>query len=321
MAFANYNPNTYRVGKSGNVKIKTIMDKFRHLASNKMHLCKKWINGSRYILFYGNNKIINAVQDWYIATEAQVPKGIVIDLQKNIMTIYDAELLQRGAQAFGNEFHDNINIKYHWGTRAMYEGTKHEIKSTKSCNELVNKQNPEDKYVFLGMKIDLNTYKVLNKPPKEIKNNVDNWINAYKLQRNARARARAQNNNALTRLNKFRNTGCINDLDMKDAFRLFNVSERREVIAAFGMDTILANCESRVLDKHSVDNRPYEVVEVKVEDATFPDRYRWCNYLRMVNPSTSEIHFEGIPNTENTVIDALKWRDGETDYVKPIVLT
>jgi hypothetical protein len=41
----------------------------------------------------------------------------------------------------------------------------------------------------------------------------------------------------------------------------------------------------------------------------------------MVNPSTSEIHFEGIPNTESTVIDALKWRDGDYEYVKPIVLT
>tara|TARA_R100000781_G_scaffold81916_1_gene50484 strand:+ start:1843 stop:2808 length:966 start_codon:yes stop_codon:yes gene_type:complete len=321
MAFANYNPNAYRVGRDGNVKIKTVMDKFRHLTLNKIHLCKKWINGSRYILFYGNNKIVNAVQDWYIGSKADVPKGAVIDLQKNIITIYDVELLQKGAQAFGSEFHDNINIKSHWGTAPMYEGTKHEIEPTKMCNELINKQNPEDKYIFFGMKIDLNTYKVLNKPPKDIKNNLDNWINVSKLQRNARARSSTQNRNALKRLDIFRNTGDINDLDIKDAFRIFNVSERREVIAAFGMDTILANCESKVLDKRSVDNRPYEVVAVKVDDASFPDRYRWCNYLRMINPSTSEIHFEGIPNFNTTVIDALKWRDGETDYVKPVVLT
>jgi hypothetical protein len=42
----------------------------------------------------------------------------------------------------------------------------------------------------------------------------------------------------------------------------------------------------------------------------------------MVNPSTSEIHFEGVPNTQSTVQTALSWRDGDAGaYVKPIVLT
>ena len=69
-------------------------------------------------------------------------------------------------------------------------------------------------------------------------------------------------------------------------------------------------------------------------------------YLEMINPSTGESHFEGVPNTDNagwgdslnkaTVKAALTWRDNDTliqsgnswsrnapngsEYVKPIVL-
>ena len=59
----------------------------------------------------------------------------------------------------------------------------------------------------------------------------------------------------------------------------------------------------------------------------------------MVNPSTDEIHFEGVPNYDRemarsrekavreetilkpTVKAALAWRDGETRYTVPIKLT
>ena len=117
------------------------------------------------------------------------------------------------------------------------------------------------------------------------------------------------------------NTKNIADLDMKDAFRLFNVSERRVVIEAFGMDKILNDCNKKTLDDDVIDGRPYQVVSVEVEDKGLPSGTRWCNYLQMVNPSTKEIHFEGIPNTENTVLEALAWRDGESQYIKPIALT
>ena len=63
-------------------------------------------------------------------------------------------------------------------------------------------------------------------------------------------------------------------------------------------------------------------------------------YLRMINPSTGEIHFEGVPNynkyfasdsdrqwaRDNTILSptvraALAWRDNETRYAIPIKLT
>ena len=69
---------------------------------------------------------------------------------------------------------------------------------------------------------------------------MDYWKEVTRIQRNASARARRANLKALERLDIYRNTGNINDIEMEDAFRLFNVSERREVIDAFG----LHNCEA-----------------------------------------------------------------------------
>jgi len=323
MGFANYNERAWNVR---DLELQDYVDKFKNLKSNKTHMFKRWLNGSRYVLLWGNNKTINFTSDWSLKSDkSDDPSRTTeasIDLKTNILTVFDIGLLEQGANVFGHKFSYNITITYHWGTNTLYEGTKHEIKSAKHCAELKSKKQKDFPYAWRGMKFDLDTYKVINDPPKKVRQKMDYWKEVTRIQRNASARARRANLKALERLDIYRNTGNINDIEMEDAFRLFNVSERREVIDAFGMDSILANCETKVLNKDEIDGRPYEVVKVKVEDKTFPDGARWCNYLRMVNPSTSEIHFEGIPNTENTVKKALMWRDGDTEnYVKPIVLT
>jgi hypothetical protein len=319
MAFANYNERPWNVT---NIELLDYVDKFKNLKSNKTHMFKRWLNGSRFVLLWGNNKTINFTSDWSLkSNKSEDPSREIeacIDIKNNTLTIFDVNILEQGANVFGNHFSGYITVSHHWGTRTLYEGTKHEIKGA----ELKSKKQKDFPYAWRGMKFDLDTYKVINDPPKEIRQKMDYWKEVTRIQRNASSRARRANLKALERLDIYRNTGNINDIEMKDAFRLFNVSERREVIDAFGMDTILASCESEVLDLDKVDNRPYEVVRVKVEDKTMPDGSRWCNYLRMVNPSTSEVHFEGVPNTQNTVQTALSWRDGdEGAYVKPIVLT
>jgi hypothetical protein len=323
MAFANYNERPWNVT---NIELLDYVDKFKNLKSNKTHMFKRWLNGSRFVLLWGNNKTINFTSDWSLkSNKSEDPSREIeacIDIKNNTLTIFDVNILEQGANVFGNHFSGYITVSHHWGTRTLYEGTKHEIKGAQSCAELKSKNQKDFPYAWRGMKFDLDTYKVINDPPKEIRQKMDYWKEVTRIQRNASSRARRANLKALERLDIYRNTGNINDIEMKDAFRLFNVSERREVIDAFGMDTILASCESEVLDLDKVDNRPYEVVRVKVEDKTMPDGSRWCNYLRMVNPSTSEVHFEGVPNTQNTVQTALSWRDGdEGAYVKPIVLT
>ena len=307
-----------------------MIHEFVELNTNKPHFKKRYINGSRFVLYWGNSKKLNVVCDWNLGGtyDAKLKKQVPctgIDAQINIkdmvMTVYHPNILEQGSNVFGNGFHKYVQIHYHYGTGSIFEGTKHEIEGKGSWHEVVTPDKKNQPF-FSGMKLDLNTFAILNKAPKEAIERAETWKEITRLRINGRARARNRNLRAQERLQKYQNTSDINQLEMEDAFRLFNVSERRIVIEAFGMDTILANCESKVLDKHEVDGRPYEVVQVMVEDTTSPDGVRGCNYLRMVNPSTSEIHFEGIPNNQTKVSGALQWRDNdENGYVKPIVLT
>jgi hypothetical protein len=128
---------------------------------------------------------------------------------------------------------------------------------------------------------------------------------------------------------------------MDDVFKLQNVSHRRYIIDYYGMDTILAGLESTVIDSATIRGNPYELIEVDIPFSNWRDLEvnQKGTYLRMVNPSTSEIHFEGVPNYDKwlarsrdkderdetilspTVRAALAWRDGETRYAIPIKLT
>jgi hypothetical protein len=41
----------------------------------------------------------------------------------------------------------------------------------------------------------------------------------------------------------------------------------------------------------------------------------------MLNPSIGTWHFEGVPIECDSISKSLAWRDGEPEYIKPIVLT
>ena len=119
---------------------------------------------------------------------------------------------------------------------------------------------------------------------------------------------------------------------MDDIFKLQNVSERRELIAHFGIDAVLASLETETVDTDTIDGRQYSLVTVEIPDNSVAG-FRNGTYLRMVNPSTDEIHFEGVPNlngdrgwgglTKETVKHALAWRDSDSggEYKKPVILT
>jgi len=133
----------------------------------------------------------------------------------------------------------------------------------------------------------------------------------------------------------------VSQLPMDDVFKLQNVSHRRYIIDYYGMDTILAGLESAVIDSETIRGNPYELIEVDIPFSNWrdPEVNQKGTYLRMVNPSTSEIHFEGVPNYDKwlgrsrekderdetilspTVRAALAWRDNETRYSIPIKLT
>jgi hypothetical protein len=133
----------------------------------------------------------------------------------------------------------------------------------------------------------------------------------------------------------------VSKLPMDDVFKLQNVSHRKYIIDYYGMDTILAGLESTVIDSATIRGNPYELLEVIIPFSNGEDGEgdQKGTYLRMVNPSTDEIHFEGVPNYDKwlarsrdkderdetilspTVRAALAWRDGETRYAIPIKLT
>jgi len=134
----------------------------------------------------------------------------------------------------------------------------------------------------------------------------------------------------------------VSQLPIDDVFKLQNVSHRKYIIDHYGMDTILASLESRVIDSDVINNNPYDLIEVVIPftNRGDGDGEQKGTYLRMVNPSTGEIHFEGVPNynkyfasdsdrqwaRDNTILSptvraALAWRDNETRYAIPIKLT
>ena len=133
----------------------------------------------------------------------------------------------------------------------------------------------------------------------------------------------------------------VSQLPMDDVFKLQNVSHRKYIIDYYGMDTILAGLESTLIDSDVINGNAYELLEVIIpfSNGEDGDGHQIGTYLRMVNPSTDEIHFEGVPNYDKwlarsrdkderdetilspTVRAALAWRDGETRYAIPIKLT
>ena len=134
----------------------------------------------------------------------------------------------------------------------------------------------------------------------------------------------------------------VSQLPIDDVFKLQNVSHRKYNIDYYGMDTILASLESRVIDSDVINNNPYDLIEVVIPftNRGDGDGEQKGTYLRMVNPSTGEIHFEGVPNynkyfasdsdrqwaRNNTILSptvraALAWRDGERKYTVPTKLT
>lgn len=133
----------------------------------------------------------------------------------------------------------------------------------------------------------------------------------------------------------------VSKLPMDDVFKLQNVSHRQFLIDYYGLDAILASLDSKVLDKDVINGNPYELIEVVIpfSQRNVDDGERSGTYLRMVNPSTDEIHFEGVPNYDPelvrsedeldrddtilkpTVKASLAWRDGETRYTVPKMLT
>ena len=221
-----------------------------------------------------------------------------------------------------------------------------------------------------GIKINLKTGLLANKPTRESIASYNNAKNVDKIQRKRNYRSNKENAAALKR---YRDAGGDTEMarrwlpdplemennmakmdwskvPMDDVFKHRNATLRSNIIEHYGMNAIIETLEHVVVDEDVIDGRPYKLIDVTIPDYTDTtiDGTTQGLYLEMINPSTGESHFEGVPNlgqsngwgarlTEATVKAALAWRDGdvqiresetwrigdsgsEDDYVVPVVL-
>ena len=101
-------------------------------------------------------------------------------------------------------------------------------------------------------------------------------------------------------------------LDAHCFAKLSNAEVRREFVRKMGAETLMLKLGSEKLDTQGT----YELhlLDLGGETGKWP-------YLKMLNPSIGVWHFEPVAKTCKTVEQALAWRDGETVYQKPDVLT
>ena len=183
---------------------------------------------------------------------------------------------------------------------------------------------------------------LLIEPPKYAIKEYKNLKIINREEINASARSRYHNEKAVQRLVKSYELLEFGEKQfnaaqtvMDDVFKLHNVSHRRILIDYYGIDTILGSLKHKSLDKNTFNNSNYELIEVHIPDLSNLNRFRPCNYLKMVNPSTNEIHFEGVNNDCTTVDSALVWRNNQPikqpikmarnianiNFTEPVILT
>ena len=318
------------------------------------------VNGYVKIVYCKMNKhkIVGHIRTSYYAKPEWTIPAMIINLKNDTIKVMDKSLLDMSAQTLhwflgnwcpGGQYRDKEGkwIWYDGKARLKKKYGRVESESNKDGRERIiwkqtgyleffNETPHRKEMVFNGMIIN-SKLEILNKPTKIQIRQHDQIMEISRLNTNRNRRSSYHNKKALERLNYAQKHDDWSIVEMEDVFKLRNVSERRIVISHFGMDTILASLHSKELDKETIDSRPYSLVQVKIPDSSNDEGFRWGSYLRMVNPSTEEIHFEGIPNPkgpsfsnansweqtidEPSVRCALAWRDDDEEYIEPKVLT
>jgi hypothetical protein len=154
------------------------------------------------------------------------------------------------------------------------------------------------------------------------------WNRKNRDDRNRQSRARYAQAKVEREFKKFEKDGKLDEFPLDKLFQIKNAQFRTYAINTIGLEKALEPYEMVVIDKATVDNRPYELVEIELPGmetydygSTRNSAPKKCLYLKMTNPSTGEYHLEGVPrktdNTwdyipEETVRGALSWRDGES---------
>ena len=88
-----------------------------------------------------------------------------------------------------------------------------------------------------------------------------------------------------------------------------------ELLRKLDVHPLVHRLRIRIIDKFKNRWGPYELLRIR-----HPDMAKSFTYLKMLNPSTGNWHFEQVPPVR-TCRQALAWRDGEAKYFVPNVLT
>jgi hypothetical protein len=109
------------------------------------------------------------------------------------------------------------------------------------------------------------------------------------------------------------------DIDVASVMKIENVDLRREVLKKIGLERFLVEAKAKEIDRLpiTVNGKKclYLLLDVDLGDGVT------ARVLKMDNPSIDAIHIEGVEDTCNTVKEALAWRNGFDEYIKPLSLT
>ena len=141
---------------------------------------------------------------------------------------------------------------------------------------------------------------------------------------NRMAKARRDEKKAIAAAEHAKETDNWLAVNPADTFKVRNVSTRRLYLDHFSVEEIVASMKPETLDKSTINNSEYELLKFELD----PVEREFAYYLKMLNPSTGEVHLEGVGPygnsslsngrngiEEETVEAALMWRDGERMYV------
>ena len=200
---------------------------------------------------------------------------------------------------------------------------------------------------WFGMKLNLKTGKLTNKPNRVSTKEYNNAKSQDIRQRKKNYLSNKQNREALERYRKAGgdtkaardgweagswqraepNAGTENInwdmIPMGDMFKHRNATLRSNILEHYGINAVLETLSYNTVDIDFIDGREYKLLDVLIPNlANGQLQNQRCLYLQMLNPSTGESHFEGIANVGNwnapkeaTVKAALAWRDGDKDVL------
>ena len=164
---------------------------------------------------------------------------------------------------------------------------------------------------FDGIPNNTNTEKA-----KQAQKAFDLYFDHYRSRQQTLRKANTENREATNRIHRARSENNFNQVRPEDAFKVRNVSERRLYLEHFSIQEIIEKMNPEVVNKANFNNTEYELIKFPHPDPN--NRFPNCYYLKMINPSTGEVHLEGVGPyqdsngiKEETVEAALKWRDGD----------